>query len=293
MDMVVGNVAVRVNDCPEPYVPVWGDELDFVTLAVHPDIVLEIQQTAELALPTSAIMVFDARPSWSAYQDGSQYLLVFWNAGRVERFVEVDPENWIGIVRVREERSNCSLATTALRYPLFPLLVSWRVVYMGGLMLHACGVDFDGQGLVFCGRSEAGKTTTARLWRDRNSAIVLNDDRVVVRSDRDGFTLLGTPWYGDAKVSANTAVPLSSLLLLRHAQTNTLETVGPVEAVAEVFASSVLPFYDPEAMDQAFDTISRLVQTVPTQVYNFVPDGSAVDFLQQILGGGKTSHSIR
>jgi len=290
VDIVVGNVAVRVNDCPEPYVPIFGNELDFVTAAEHPDIVLEIQQTAELVVPASATVVFDAGPIWSAYRVGAHYLLVFSARGRITRIVEVDPENWTGVVRVGEEQSDYSLTSRALRYPLFLLLVSWRVTYMGGLLLHACGVDCAGRGIAFSGRTEAGKTTPARLWQDRDGVVVLNDDRVIVRPDEDGFTLLGTPWYGDGKISANTGVPLRSLLFLRHGQTNSLETVGFAEAVAEVFAASVMPFYDPEAVNQAFDTISRLVQTVPTRAYHFLPDASAVDFLQQSLTGERISH---
>ena len=292
MDIVVGDVAVRVNDCPELYVPIWGDELDFVCSAEHPDIVLEIQQTAEIVLPADATMAFDARPLWSAYRPPGRYLLVRWSGEHIGQLVEVDPENWTGVVRVREEQSDLSLATRALRYPLFLLLVTWRVTYMGGLMLHACGVGYAGRGITFCGRSDAGKTTTARLWLDRGGAIVLNDDRVVVRSEDDGFTILGTPWYGDGKVSANAAVPLSAMLFLRRGQTNTLEPVGQGEAMAEVFASALLPFYDPEAMEHAFATISRMVQTVPTRAYHFLPDGSAVDFIQDIVTGPGLSQDI-
>ncbi len=283
MDIVIGDVAVRFNGCSEPYIPTWGDELDFVAPAEHPDLVLEIQQTPELSLPPRAVLAFDARPLWSAYKVGRHYLLAFWSGEQIERMVEVNPENWTGVVRLREEQSPHSLTTRALRYPLILLLVSWRITYMQGLMLHACGVDARGQGIAFCGRTDAGKTTTARLWRDHDGVVVLNDDRVVVRPGGDGFTLLGTPWYGDGKICANSRVPLNALLFLRHGQANALETVGLGEAVGEVHASSVLPFYDAEAMDKAFATLNCLVQSVPTRAYQFVPDGSSVDFLQQTL----------
>ena len=289
MDIVVGNVAVRVNDCPGPYVPVWGDKQGFVAAVEHPDIVLEIEQAPELTVPRQAVLAFDAGPLWSAYRLGTHYLLAFWHGEELGRLVEVDPENWTGVIHLREEEYDRSLATRAPRYPLFTLLVSWYVTRRGGLLLHACGLDAGGQGLVFCGPSEVGKTTIARLWQQREGAVILHDDRVMVQPDGDGFAVLGTPWYSGACARSNSVVPLRALFFLGHGPDNHLANLSLGEGVARLYAASVLPLHDSEAREVAFNTIGRLFETIPPRAYHFVPDSSAVDFLQHILTGRETS----
>ena len=65
----------------------------------------------------------------------------------------------------------------------------------GGLLLHAAGVIRDGRGFVFCGKSGAGKSTTAQLSLEAG-VTVLSDDLVIVRRQGDAFRVYGVPFRG-------------------------------------------------------------------------------------------------
>ena len=61
----------------------------------------------------------------------------------------------------------------------------------------------------------------ARLWRDR--ALVLNDDRIVLRQKDGRIWRYGTPWHGDYDVVSPAGVPLEKIFFLRHDHVNQVQ----------------------------------------------------------------------
>ena len=77
----------------------------------------------------------------------------------------------------------------ALSYPLDELLIMHRLTQEKAIELHSCGiVRPDGTGNLFVGHSGAGKSTTTRLWMERENVEILSDDRIIVRRD-DGLDI--------------------------------------------------------------------------------------------------------
>jgi len=67
---------------------------------------------------------------------------------------------------------------------------------VGGLLIHGCGLRHAEVGVVFPGRSGAGKTTLARKAPDADD--VLSDEIVIVRRGDEGvWRVHGTPFWGD------------------------------------------------------------------------------------------------
>ena len=99
----------------------------------------------------------------------------------------------------------CSLPSS-FEYPLAPVILMCITSKGCGLIVHSCGVDDQGRGLLFVGSSRAGKTTTARLWE--NHGRVLNDDRVFLYRDGDEFKIAGLPWHGEFPSISATPVAL-------------------------------------------------------------------------------------
>jgi hypothetical protein len=66
----------------------------------------------------------------------------------------------------------------------------------GGMLIHGCALRHAEVGVVFPGRSGAGKTTLARKTPDADD--VLSDELAVVRrADDGGWRVHGTPFWGD------------------------------------------------------------------------------------------------
>ncbi len=152
-----------------------------------------------------------------------------------------------------------------------------------GVLLHAAGVGDGGHGLLFSGASGAGKSTTVRLWKTYSDAVLLSDDRVIVRKREGRFWAYGTPWCGDMQVASQAAFPLERIFVIRHASANSATRLRPAEAAKSLLTRSFLPFWDAPGMAFTLAFLDELVQAVPCYDLGFVPDRSAVDFVRCMI----------
>ncbi len=233
---------------------------------------------------------FDSGSLWKLYEEDGRFVFDFILSGgsgvpykrlQVDRtFSRAKLQMNAACVR----RSGHSVST--LEYPLDELLIMHRLTQERAIELHACGiVSAAGVGNLFVGHSEAGKSTTTRLWTTREKVQVLSDDRIIVRranpvtqsANKPTMQMYGTPWHGEASYASPDSSPLTRIMILQHGHGNVLTPLSPSEAVAELFARSFVPFHRHEYVNSALDFLQELVDTVPVYRYEFEPDHGAVD----------------
>jgi len=172
----------------------------------------------------------------------------------------------------------------ALDYPLDELLFQHRLAREGAIEVHGCGVVWQGRTLLFCGRSGAGKSTTARLWkRHARGARLLSDDRVVLRPGRRAVRAYGTPWHGDGGFASAASAPLGALFFLRHGRATELRPLGRGEAAARLFTRSFPPPWDREGVARALDACADTAACVPAFELAFRPRREAVDAVRELF----------
>ena len=182
------------------------------------------------------------------------------------------------LVRQGEDGS----APHPLGFPLDVVLVSGVLAHHGGVVVHAAAAVVDGRGLVFAGRSGAGKTTIARVLRAAGVEVV-GDERVVLRAAGDAILLHGTPWPGDLGVVSPRSAPVAGLFFLEHGPTTRTATLTPAAAGRALLPRCRLPFWDRAAMSGVLDTVAEIVRRVPCQRLRFRPDGSVVEVLARVV----------
>ncbi|MDY6958760.1 MAG: hypothetical protein SVK08_06335, partial [Halobacteriota archaeon] len=74
-------------------------------------------------------------------------------------------------------------------------------------MIHGCAVSKNGQGYLFSGPSESGKSTIAKLSSDLNLDI-LNDELVILDRNGSGYSIESSPFRGDFTENKSGVVPL-------------------------------------------------------------------------------------
>jgi hypothetical protein len=174
----------------------------------------------------------------------------------------------------------------ALSYPLDELLFQHHIARADGLVVHACGVASGGRAALFCGRSGAGKTTTARLFRRHQpEAVVLSDDRIVLRRRETGWRAFGTPWHGSGRFASPASSRLSALVFLEQGRLTRVRPLSVAEAAARLFAQSFPPVWEGEGTARALETAAAVARAVPGFVLRFRPDRSAVRAALAILAG--------
>ena len=297
----------------------------FCASVVNPDISIEVE-LAHLLPSFPARQVFDSGCTWRLYEDRYGFRFDFYAAalkGRPHKRLFIDR----GFSQARlqlsgEVREEMAFLLSPLAYPLDELLIMHRLTQERAIELHGSGiVRTNGVGNLFVGHSGAGKSTTTRLWTEREAVEVLSDDRIIVRLDeeavpprsdedgtveilrlrdgsasrnhrfaqddktkddnRRGMRMYGTPWHGEAMFASPNSAPLTRIFVLEHGQGNVITRLPPSQAVSELFARSFVPFHRHEYIESALSFLEQLTDSVPCYRYSFEPDQRAVEKILQ------------
>ena len=166
-------------------------------------------------------------------------------------------------------------------FPTDQILLARILADREGCYLHSCGVNFGGNGLLFAGHSEAGKSTMAKMLKGK--AEILCDDRIIVRRRPDGFKIYGTWSHGDVPdVSANSA-PLKAVMFLEKSQDNRLIPIDDKKEIMKRLLSCLIkPFVTEDWWDKTLDLTEKIITQVPCYVLEFDKSGGVVDLLEQL-----------
>lgn len=280
----VADIATRVS-CDDPAVAltVSGVASRFLVSGGQADVTIQVTRPSHLAEPNGE-KLFDSGLVWRLYREKEEFVFSFTSASLIPapyKLARFDPSFTRGTLSFNGACLPADRVLEPLEFPLAELLMI-NLLARGrlGVELHACGViDRDHTAYVFAGQSEAGKSTTARLWH-KEGATILSDDRVVLRL-RDGQVwVYGTPWHGEEEFASPESAPLSKIFVLAHGQENDVRPLTGVGALAHLFACSFPPFHDKRGMDVTLELLSSIIGCVPCFELSFVPDARVVSFVR-------------
>ena len=143
------------------------------------------------------------------------------------------------------------LETLAIYRKLAEELVEHEV-----LLFHGSVVAVDGVAYLFTAKSGTGKSTHTRLWREvfGERAVMINDDKPLLRVSEDGVRAYGTPWNGKHHLGSNLSAPLKALCILERDSCNHVEAVSAEEA----FLTLLQQCYRPESGEKMEKTLALL-----------------------------------
>lgn len=142
-----------------------------------------------------------------------------------------------------------------------------RRIGYDAVLVHSAGVVVGGQGFLFVGPSEAGKSTTAELSAQHQ---VVNDEMNLVAFTPVGPRLLPSPFNGHFPDKVVAEAPLAAVLLLDKGDEHRLAPISAGLAAAQVAAQVAPPLAledlpAPSTSADMLDLGSRLVTSVPTR----------------------------
>ena len=126
-------------------------------------------------------------------------------------------------------------------------------------LFHGSAIAVDGEAYLFTAKSGTGKSTHARLWREMlgERAVMVNDDKPMIRVTDHGAIVYGTPWNGKHHLGANIAVPLKSICILERGAENQICRVSKAEALPMLVQQAHRP-NDPAALARTMTLIDKL-----------------------------------
>ena len=116
-------------------------------------------------------------------------------------------------------------------------------------LLHSSRVVAGGKALVFTAPSKTGKTTQARLWEQFENAIIVSNDRTLLRRQDGVFVTYGYPVDGSSPVFSNQRIPLGAIVILRQGKENRVERIKVSKAFRYLMAQTVADIWDVEELE--------------------------------------------
>jgi hypothetical protein len=155
----------------------------------------------------------------------------------------------------------------------FRIVTAILILERGGILLHSSAAIRRGEGFVFFGQSEAGKSTVAQLSHQLGHPVLSDDQNVLYPSGED-VLLHGVPFRGgQCPVATSPGIArvrrLLSLYKDSHAE---LESV-PVAVGAALLSTQVpLVNWQPGLMERVLANCAEIARRVPVEILHFRRD---------------------
>ncbi len=153
------------------------------------------------------------------------------------------------------------------------LIVAYRLLACGGVLLHSAAVLDRGGAVVFFGHSGAGKSTLSRLSLATGRA-VLSDDLNAL-SDGEQETLVEkVPFAGELGQNGSYCgrYPLRGLYRLEKGAEHLTRKLSRARLIASLIACSPYVNRDPFRLERLVSNLGRLVERVPARCLQFALD---------------------
>jgi len=170
-------------------------------------------------------------------------------------------------------------------FPSDQILLARLLADREGCFLHSGGLLVDGQGFLFVGHSDAGKSTTMELVRRElgERVEILCDDRNIVRRWPEGFRVHGTWSHGDVPDVSSASAPLRAILFLEQSAHNEIVPLTDRKLIWQrLLATLIRPMVTADWWHKEMDVLEQIVDEVPCFTMRFDRSGAIVRELEQL-----------
>ena len=244
------------------------------------------------AKPKDLGILLYRRLPWAIYRRGESIIYTNPSPGsrntRFERLAVFDSDYSHGVIYSSAEQESRIRSQGFPNLTLFvtdQILIAQLLALRRGCYIHAAGAILDGQGLLFVGHSEAGKSTVTRLLQGH--AEILCDDRMIVRDWPEGFRIHGTWSHGEIPEVSASSAPLRGILFLSKSTDNHIKPMHDRNRIAQrLLACLIKPLCTREWWEQSLGVVERTVQHVPCYEMRFDRSGEIVPYLRELVTDG-------
>lgn len=176
---------------------------------------------------------------------------------------------------------------TAVYRKIAESLVDYNII-----LFHGSCLAVDGEAFIFTAKSGTGKSTHARLWREKfgDRCVMINDDKPLLEITDTGVVVWGTPWNGKHRLGTNTSAPLSAICILERAAENNIRRQSLLAVFPEIF-SQTYRFSDPEKMRKTLVLLETAMNRVGLFRLGCNMDPSAADVSYNGMKGNNNNET--
>lgn len=158
----------------------------------------------------------------------------------------------------------------------------------GLLPLHSSAITYHGEAILFSAPSGIGKSTHARLWKERFQDEVdwINDDKPLLKKEGNQIFVYGAPFSGHYRANMNQKYPLKAIVFLQQGSTNEIIKLNEKESLQYLMTNILRP-KEETIWDQSISVIEEIIKHTPMYLLDANMTQEAVDAVYHTLYGDK------
>jgi hypothetical protein len=226
------------------------------------------------------------KPPWAIYKNNGSWIYLgispTFGDKSLHRVVTFNADHTKA--RIYNDKEETFLKGNLHSLTMFPsdqILLARVLADREGCYLHSCGVNFNGNGLLFVGHSEAGKSTMATILKGK--AEILCDDRIIVRRGREGFKIYGTWSHGDVPDVSASSAPLRAILFLEKSKENKIKLLDDKKEITKLLLGCLIkPFVTADWWEKTLLVVDKVVEVVPCYILRFDKNEGVINLLRKL-----------
>jgi len=164
-------------------------------------------------------------------------------------------------------------------FPTDQILLARLLADREGCYLHSAGVILEGNGLIFAGHSEAGKSTIVTMLKIK--AEILCDDRMILRRWKDEFRIHGNWSHGDIPEVSPASAPLTAIMFLEQSSKNRMILMdNKRDAITKLLECMIRPLVTKEWWEKMLTLVEKIVQEIPCYTLQFDKSGKVIELIE-------------
>lgn len=146
---------------------------------------------------------------------------------------------------------------------LFRKLCDYTLTNADGIIFHSSAIMVDGEAYLFTAPSGTGKSTHTRLWREMlgEKAVMVNDDKPIIRYIDGDFYVYGTPWNGKHRLDTNCRAKVKAICKIYQAKENVIKKADVSEMLITILNQTIRPT-EIGRMDKLLFLIDKMLSSV-------------------------------
>jgi len=241
-------------------------------------------------------LIYQTKP-WTIYENksnGHQYYLRLspdGNLRKLKYFADFNEDFTFGKIYSQQLIKQRILNDGWLNLTGFASDSMWLtqlLVNRSALNIHSASAILNGNGLMFIGRSEAGKTTTTRLLqhardRDNASVSILCDETNIARRNNGKWRVYGTWGHGEEEEVSPLSAPLKGIFVLRKDKINKISRLSDKKQILRQLLSVVFrPLMTKSWWEKEINILNQLINEVPMFEMYFDKTGRIIHLLDAL-----------
>ena len=110
------------------------------------------------------------------------------------------------------------------------------------ILFHSSAVCVGNEAYVFAAKSGTGKSTHTALWqKEIENAVIINDDKPLIKISEKSASVFGTPWNGKHNIGNNIFCNLKAICFIERNEENIIEEISFKQAYPKIISHTFQP----------------------------------------------------